>query len=125
MIDFDELPIDLDEYEDFDESLEFPFLDPNSIEGCPKTMEEIEWYAKAEGGITKENLRFVRTANVNGLEFWLWEDAGAIDEKIYLGLAALGETTLLGLNFCKKWLTPEKYLAFRYADEWDWFTKPQ
>src|SRR5262245_41587803 len=54
---------------------EFPRLDPNTAEACPEPMARILEYLgmEADEELRVDDLRFLRTAKVEGRDYWIWE----------------------------------------------------
>jgi len=118
-IDFAALPKSLADYENYSGPLEFPYLEPNTPESCPREIDDIAEYAEIEADIPRENLRFVRTGNVDDVKFWVWEDSGLpADEKVYVSVEQYEDSVMLNSDWDSGWLTPEKYMAYHYATDW-------
>ncbi|HEV3190985.1 MAG TPA: hypothetical protein VGY54_10835, partial [Polyangiaceae bacterium] len=94
----------------------FPRLAPDSPGGCPLSMVDIKRYVTAETGRKDHDLFFGRTAIVGDVHFWLWGllDAG---DTCYVDVSAGRGRSLLSMG-SGVGLTPEQYIALRYARQW-------
>jgi hypothetical protein len=114
MIDLEALPTDKEEIVKMQP--EFPRLESDSPSGCPRSLSEVKRYVSAETGRKGHDLFFGRTALVGDVRFWLW---GFIDDgdTCYVDVSAGKGTTLIGMG-SGEGLTPEQYIALRYARRW-------
>ena len=94
---------------------EFPKLVEDSPRGCPCSATEIARYLVAETG-AKQDLFFGRTALVGDVRFWLW---GYVSDgqAYYVDVSARGERSTICMG-SGEGLTPEQYIALRYARRW-------
>ena len=107
------------EYQDLALPLEFPRLEPDGPEGCPVPLTDVQEYGEIEAGIPPEELRFVRTADVDGVKFWVWEDLAPTGfDKVYVSVEQYQDSVMLSSDWNDGWLTPEKYMAYHYAKDW-------
>jgi hypothetical protein len=111
MIDLEKLPTKKQEVLAL--SPEFPRLMEDSPKGCPRTLVQIRQYLSAEAGGSKWDLVFSRTALVGAVRFWLW---GYVDARktYFVDVSENGghSTICMGSG---EGLTPEQYIALRYA----------
>jgi hypothetical protein len=106
-----------------------PTLAPDTPAACPRSEQEILEYldVEAPGGsesgsesVIPFELRFIRTALVNGSKYWLWgfkdesgTDCYAAVQELPDGDSVLGYDESFGLS-------PEQWLVLDYYDEEDW-----
>jgi hypothetical protein len=102
-------------------SPEFPRLMEDSPKGCPCTLVQIRQYLSAEGGGSRCDLVFGRTALVGAVRFWLW---GYVDGgKTYFVDVSENAGHPMICTGSGEGLTPEQYIALRYARSWRGKTK--
>jgi hypothetical protein len=114
MLDVDKLPAEKEEILKLQPV--FPRLKKDSPADCPCSMVEIRRYVTAETGRRGHDLFFGRTAIVGDVHFWLW---GLIDdgETCFVDVSARRGTSSLCMG-SGEGLTPEQYIALRYARYW-------
>jgi len=97
-------------------------LEPDSPEGCPYDAEQVWAYTRMESAdgeaSRRESLRFVRTAEIHGDRFWLWEftEADGCLCYVYAQKRPSGRSLLALVG--RAGSTPEEFLAARVGVEW-------
>ncbi len=112
------LPTDVEQWKDVQVSL--PRLPEDSQTSCPDPLSEIMDYVRRESAdgtkAKRASLRFLRTAQIEGSQFWMWtytESDGEICYVYYHDRVGRGAT--LGLQSTRG-LTPEQFmLAVHYG----------
>ncbi len=110
-------------------SFEFPFLAPNDPSRCPSSMSNILRYlgVEAPGGpesgssrVIDFDLRFIRTALINGTPFWMWgfKDERGLD--CYVTVRVTDDRKCLTGYDEAFDLTPEQWLVMDYYADHDW-----
>lgn len=89
-------------------------LEPDSVGGCPRDVEELVHYLRIESAdlddTEPDRLRFVRSAALGSARAWIWEYTQADGEVTYVTvhLASNGDSTLSVAS--PNGLTHEQYL---------------
>ena len=114
---FSDLPERFEDYAKLDGShFLFPRLPDDSPQMCPYDLADITEYCELEDDSTPENLQFARTADVNGVKIWIWEDSvEGEEEKMFAAVFAPGEKTYLINSWVPIWFAPEMYAAYVYS----------
>ncbi|HWZ92812.1 MAG TPA: hypothetical protein VNW92_28295 [Polyangiaceae bacterium] len=101
--------------------LDFPRLEEDSPHACPCSLAEIRKYLNAEAGGNQRDLIFGRTAQIGGVRFWLW---GYVDsgKAYFVDVSENGGDMAICMG-SGEGLTPEQYMALRYARRWRGRTK--
>jgi hypothetical protein len=93
---------------------ELPRLDPDTAETSPEPMEEILEYLgmEADEEIAVDALRFVRTAKVEGRDYWIWEFDDADENQCYVTVSRGADgRTMIGYDVNYDNLTPEQFMS--------------
>ena len=81
---------------------------------CPASFDEIYDYLKTEDGLTRKvKLTFVRTAEMNGIVYWLWKFRSGGDPFYLTVVREPNGRTVLGSDDAYNY-TPEQYLVCDY-----------
>jgi hypothetical protein len=92
---------------------ELPRLDPDSPESCPHPMSEIIEYLRMEAAPdepTEADLEFLRTASVEGAEYWIWRFTESGDEQCYVTVSRRDGQITVGYDVNYDGLTPEQFM---------------
>ncbi len=122
MIPREQLPADAADWKDVVVSFERLALD--SAESCPVPEDEIFEYVQMESADTDEaersGLRFLRTAAVGEVEYWMWEYQESSGQQCYVTCSKKEDgSTCLGLAE-PNGLSPEQYMLAEYYNEVYW-----
>src|SRR5690349_10652933 len=84
-------------------SVTLPHLEKDSTDSCPASEDRIFAYVRLESADTdlseRTRLRFVRTARVADVAYWLWEYIEADGQLCYVVFRQNGDgSTVLGLS---------------------------
>jgi hypothetical protein len=92
------------------------YLDPNTPDSVPNGVNEVRDYVACESAsLSAESLSWIRTANIGGVHYWLWEMGDYDDSYVYVELSRnCGSMGLLN----KRDLSPEQFLARVYLSEY-------
>lgn len=99
--------------------VDFDRLEPDTAESCPVAEEMILEYLSDEvpgGGLSVEDLRFLRTALVGATHYWIWSFSDPTDGSaafLTVSLSIGGQTTV-GYEENYYNLTPEQYMLGDY-----------
>jgi len=100
-------------------SITFPRLKQDSADSCPESEDHIFDYVRLESADTalseRARFRFVRTARVADIAYWLWE----YTEGYVVFRQNADGSTILGLSE-PNGLSHEQYLLADYYDEIYW-----
>ena len=81
---------------------------------CPASLDEIYDYLKTEDGLTRKvKLTFVRTAEMNGVVYWLWKFRSGGDPFYLTVVREPDGQTVIGSDDAYNY-TPEQYLVCDY-----------
>lgn len=99
--------------------VDFPRLVPDSPEGCPRTMAEIQDYLRIEDAdaesVESRDLTFLRTALVDKTKYWIWEYYEQDGAHCYVTVALESDgQDCLGMDGDWHNLTPEQYILADY-----------
>ena len=103
-----------------------PKLFPNWAWTCPQTKQAILEYLdiEAPGGsesgsenVVSFDLKFVRTASVNGSKYWLWSFTDGYGTDCFVAVRKEGNHTVVGYDETFG-LTPEQWLGMDYYYDW-------
>jgi len=91
---------------------DLPRLSPDSQAGCPYTLEEVQSYAGDELAEFDTELRWVRTADIDDVHYWLWEmDQGKSHSFVYV--EQYEDSVTLSSQLSNQ-LAPEAFLVREY-----------
>jgi hypothetical protein len=109
-------------------TFDLPQLFLNVAWTCPTKKNEIFEYldVEAPGGsqsgsanVIEFDLKFVRTAQVNGSKYWLWSFKDGYDLDCFVAVQKdQGGRNILGYDESFG-LTPEQWLVMDYYDDWE------
>lgn len=94
-------------------------LHPDSLEGCPVSMDELLDYLALEVPhgelLTEEDLSFIRTADIKGSKYWIWSfhEPGGSDAFATVSRDRNGTTTI-GYEANYYNLSPEQFVIGSY-----------
>jgi len=97
----------------------FPRLADDSEQSSPVSMEEIVGYLRLESpdfeAVTRDQVSFLRTANVHGHKYWIWSFIERDGDKCFVTVSVDEEgVTYLGYDSNYEGLTPEQYMLGDY-----------
>lgn len=91
---------------------DLPRLKPDSADSCPCSRSEIQAYADAESAFERPTLRFVRTADIDDVKYWLWEDHDSKGEDFdYVYVDQYEDCMTLGSGR-RSGMSPEQFLMW-------------
>jgi len=122
MISRQDLPDDAAEWTNV--FVSFPHLEQDTADSCPASEDEIFDYVQMEStdleSAERSRLRFVRTAHVADVSYWLWEYTDEDRQVCYVFFRQnLNSSTVLGLTE-PNGLSHEQYLLADYYEEVYW-----
>ena len=116
----EDLPEDASDWSSVD--VEFERLNPDTAKSCPESVGSLMAYIRCESADTdraeESRLKFVRTAIVGEVTYWLWQYTEEDGEVCFVTFVISGGTCL-GLSETNG-LTPEQFLLADYYDEIYW-----
>src|SRR5262245_54621798 len=105
-------------------SVSFPRLEQDSVDSCPVMEDRVFDYVRLESADRDKSerirLRFVRTARVADVSYWLWEYTEEDGQLCYVCFRQNADgSTVLGISESNN-LSHEQYLLADYYDEVYW-----
>ncbi|MGA7711909.1 MAG: hypothetical protein WCA81_08415 [Rhizomicrobium sp.] len=98
--------------------VDFPRLFPDTPEGCPRKMDDIQEYLILEDADTDavehRDLKFIRTAMVENTKYWIWEYRESDGAQCYVTVSQNAERSMLAMDGNWDGLTPEQYILGDY-----------
>lgn len=93
-------------------TFELDYLKPNTAKSVPTGLRDVKGYVRCESAsLSAKGLTWIRTANIGGVHYWLWEMRDFEDYYIFVEVSRGCSLTALHR---KDGLTPEQFLARRY-----------
>ncbi len=105
------LPSDPDELTR--QPFELPRLEQDSPASCPQPMPDIIEYLQMEAAPdepTEADLEFVRTASVEGADYWIWRFRESDGAECYVTVSRRDGKITVGYDENYDGLTPEQYM---------------
>jgi hypothetical protein len=117
MIPFEEMPDDNAQLASV--AVEFPVLQPNTVESCPVPLSDIVEYLRLESpdgdAVHSGQLSFLRTARVAEQRYWIWAFQEADGSDCYITVAISPEgLSCIGYEENTLGLTPEQFMLGDY-----------
>jgi hypothetical protein len=100
-------------------SVSFPFLEPNTPEKCPVSIEDLLDYlsVESEEGITADDLEFIRTAKVAKENYWIWRFIDSYGDECFAWVRdRRWGSTVTSFDKNHYHLTPEQYMLANYHE---------
>lgn len=95
-------------------SFELPYLKPNVSWTCGRTIWSIKRYMEMEGACDNRKLKFLRTAVIEGVKYWLWENRDTdLVWYEYIYVEKFEDTNVLGSQ-SGDGLSPEQFLMSEF-----------
>jgi hypothetical protein len=98
----------------------FPRLPDDSAAGCPVPVSDLLEYLAMEvpdgDSLSAEQLTFLRTADVEGTQYWIWRFREPDGDNAYatVSVAPGGSRTTIGYDADYYGLTPEQFILGDY-----------
>lgn len=90
---------------------EFPRLNPDTPESVPGGLNGVLEYVECESGtLSTKGMRWLWTANIGGVHYWLWEH---VEDDAYVFMENSRGSCLLSLE-SRRGLSPDQFLARQY-----------
>ncbi|MFW2336061.1 hypothetical protein [Ilumatobacter sp.] len=98
--------------------VEFPRLEPDSVDGCPVSSDELLRYLADEvpdgESIVADDLIFLRTAQVDQTRYWIWSFNEPDGDRAYATVSAGPAGTTIGYEADYYALSPEQFIVGDY-----------
>ena len=94
-------------------TVEMPRLTPDTAESCPRPIEQIVEYLRTEAypeELTDTDLEFLRTASVEGVDYWTWRFTESEGSECFVTVSRRGSETTVGYEENYDGLTPEQFM---------------
>jgi hypothetical protein len=100
---------------------DLPRLNPDSPRGCPCPIRQVKRYARMELDLLWPKLRFIRSAEIDGVKYWLWlETSQRAEIHDFVYVEQFEDSILIGCD-AKLDLEPEQFLMWEFLrSQVDW-----